>query len=333
MDLEHLPMEGDYLESLEGIIFAVKGNIHPPTYVIAYPKYIPNGERKGYKKFLSLTDSLLFLKEKFPEYLRFDPVFNSILAEVPRTRIKRFYHPQKFLQLLLTKINLDKLEEDSVKFVKLICKFASISPSSLGVSGSVMVSLHKEDSDIDLVVYGTEECKAVHSALRKLLSEGLIKPYEEDQLKKLYTFRVKDSPLPFEKFVKVESRKLFQGFFNQREYFIRFIKNIWEGDERYGEKYYRYVGSIELEADVVDDSEAIFTPSKYKLGNVSVINRTLKDPGMVKEVVSFRGRFCEQAKKFERVYVKGKLEKVLSVKGEYFRVIIGESGDLFYPKD
>ncbi|MCX8175950.1 MAG: hypothetical protein N3E48_01805 [Candidatus Bathyarchaeota archaeon] len=333
LNLEHFPMEGDYLESLEGIIFAVKGNIHPPTHVIAYPKYTPNGERKGYKKFLSLTDSLLFLKEKFPEYLRFDPVFNDILAEVPRTRVKRFYHPQKFLQLLLTKNNLDNLEEGSVKFVKLICKFSSVSLSSLGISGSVMVGLHKEDSDIDLVVYGVEECKVVHNALRKLSSEGLIKPYEEDKLKKLYMFRVKDSPIPFEKFVKVESRKLFQGFFNQREYFIRFIKNVWEEDEKYGKKYYKHMGSIELEADVVDDGEAIFTPSKYKLGNVSVINRTIKNPGMIKEVTSFRGRFCEQAKKFERVYVKGKLEKVLSVEGEYFRVVVGESGDLFYPKD
>ena len=333
MSLEVSPREGDYLESLEGIIFAVKGNIHPPTHVIAYPKYIPNGERKGYKKLSSLTDSISFLRGKFPEYLRFDPIFNDTLAEVPKTRIKRLYSPQKFLQLLLTKNNLNSVEKDSIDFAKLICESASIPLSSLGISGSVMVGLHKEDSDIDLIVYGVEECKVVYNALKKLSNEGLITPYREGQLKKLYMSRVKDTPLPFERFVKIESRKLLQGFFNQREYFIRFVKNIWEEDEKYGKKYYKYVGQIELEADVVDDSEAIFTPAKYKLENVLDVNGTFKNSDMIREVVSFRGRFCEQAKRFEKVYIKGKLEKVLSAEGEYFRVIIGGKGDLFYPKD
>ena len=42
-------IEGDYVETLEGLLFAVKGLHHPEGLVIAYLRYIPdfNGDREG----------------------------------------------------------------------------------------------------------------------------------------------------------------------------------------------------------------------------------------------------------------------------------------------
>jgi predicted nucleotidyltransferase len=47
-----------------------------------------------------------------------------------------------------------------------------------------------------------------------------------------------------------------------------------------------------------------------------------------REAVSFRGRFAEQAIKGERVFARGRLERVGSDGLEYYRLVVGEG-----PKD
>ena len=51
----------------------------------------------------------------------------------------------------------------------------------------------------------------------------------------------------------------------------------------------------------------------------------IKHVAPIKEIVSFRGRFCEQARNGETVIAQGKIEKV-SVKrdkDEYYRLLLG----------
>jgi len=44
--------EGDFIETFEGLIFDVKGLIHPPNRIIAFLRYFPDekGERKKNSK-------------------------------------------------------------------------------------------------------------------------------------------------------------------------------------------------------------------------------------------------------------------------------------------
>ena len=36
----------DYVETVEGLFFTAVGNVHPPSHVIAYLKYVPNPDGK-----------------------------------------------------------------------------------------------------------------------------------------------------------------------------------------------------------------------------------------------------------------------------------------------
>jgi len=196
--------------------------------------------------------------------------------------------------------------------------------SKLGISGSILVKLHTPTSDIDSIVYGSENCYKIYSALRSLLRDGEspVKPYSLKELKKLFDFRSKDTVTRFEDFVRTDSRKVLQGKFMGRDYFIRFVKEWNEIEEKYGTILYKPEGYAKIKAKVVDDSEAIFTPCSYKIENVEILEGTCVEP--IEEIVSFRGRFCEQAKSGEMVIAQGKVER-LQKEGEreYHRLLLG----------
>ncbi|MEM2546941.1 MAG: hypothetical protein QXM37_04860, partial [Candidatus Bathyarchaeia archaeon] len=323
-------VEGFLIESVEGAIFDVKGLVHPPGKIIAFPRFIPDKKgsriRNGvvYSKVYGLSKRFAFLEEAIPNYVVYDPVFDDKLCEVPLENVKKVYSPIECLEKLREGISLDNLEMKALQCSKILREKAKVPWEKLGVSGSVLVGLHIDTSDIDLVVYGAENCRKVHKTLKRLLEGNTpFKPYSLEDLRRLFAFRSKDTLMSFEDFVKVESRKAFQGRFMNRDYFIRFVKDWNEIGEKYGDVHYKNCGYAKVEAVVVDDTEAIFTPCTYKIEDIKVVEGPKLEP--INEIVSFRGRFCEQAGKGETVVAQGKIEHVMDCRSgrEYFRLLIG----------
>lgn len=324
------PREGDLIETFDGNIFDVKGLVHPAGKVVAFIRFTPdaNGERKRsnihYKKVYPLHERYELLQKKFPQYLVFDAVFNEWLCEVPVDLVKKHYEPKKFLSQLRRKRTFDGLEKQTLGLAHQLQKHASVEWNALGVSGSLLIGLHTASSDIDLIVYGSKNCEKVYAALKSLVREkdSHMKSYSRQELKALFDFRSKDTMMKFEDFVRTESRKVLQGKFLQRDYFIRCIKEWNEINEQYGSVHYETVGEAKIKATVADDSQMIFTPCTYQIGNVKTLEGKKVEP--LREIASFRGRFCEQTRRGESVIARGKVERVKKPKkGEYFRLLLG----------
>lgn len=134
----------------------------------------------------------------------------------------------------------------------------------MGISGSILVKMHTQKSDIDLIVYDSKNCWRVYSALQELIESGEtpFKRYSLKDLHVLFNFRSRDAFINFKDFVVLESRKVLQGKFMGRDYFIRFVRDWNEIVEDYGDVRYRNCGYANIEAVIVDESEAIFTPCK-----------------------------------------------------------------------
>jgi len=324
-------LEGDFILNYDGYVFEVKGLVHPLGRVIAFPRFIleSHGNRihgkSVYKKIYSISERFKFLEQNFPQYIVYDPVFDEKLCEVPLEDVKRHYQPVNRLRQLRHRERLDDLEKDALSFLELLKKQAGIRWANMGISGSLLVKLHTQSSDIDPIVYGSENCRKVYAALKSLTKEAKsnVKKYTPEELQKLYEFRVRDTQMRFEDFVRTESRKVLQGKFKNRDYFMRFIKDWSEIHESYGTVQYRNVGYAKIKAKIVDDSEAIFTPCTYKLTNAEILEGTRV--GLIEEIASFRGRFCEQARKGEAVVAQGKIERVTDKRQnrEYFRLLLG----------
>ena len=322
--------EGDFIETEAKLVFDVKGLVHPRDRIIAFIRYFPDekGKRKregtSFDKVYSLQTRYDLLRARFPEYLVYDPVFDETLCEVPIDRVQKHYKPIEKLQEMRCRKLLDPLEAKALRLMRLLKENSGIEWDSLGVSGSILLGLQTSKSDIDPVVYGSENCARVHSCLSNMLknNHNSVKPYMKNDLTALFDFRSKDTSVRFEDFVKTEKRKVMQGKFEGTDYFIRFVKDWNETYEKYGDVQYENMGYAKIEATVIDDSESIFTPCTYKVENV----KPIEGPDVkVMEIASFRGRFCEQAKKGELIVATGKVERVTDRRNtkEHFRLIIG----------
>jgi predicted nucleotidyltransferase len=323
-------LEGDLILIRDGSIFDVKGLIHPPSKVVAFPRFIldSSGDREHrgckYRKIYNISARFEFLEQNFPQFIVYDSVFDEKLCEVPMEKVKNQYKPANRLRELRHCTRLDDLEKDALNFVEILKGYGNIPWTTIGISGSLLVKLHKPDSDIDPIIYGSKNCRKVYEALKSLTqdSKSLVKTYTTEDLQKLFQFRVKDTRMTFKDFEKTESRKVLQGKFKNRDYFLRFVKDWSEIEAEYGVVCYKNVGYAKIEAVIEDDSEAIFTPCTYKINNVETCEG-VHFP--IEEISSFRGRFCEHARTGEAVIAQGKVERVTDNRQnrEYFRLLLG----------
>ena len=137
--------------------------------------------------------------------------------------------------------------------------------AALGLTGSLLFDLHTADSDIDLVVYGDGECRKVHAALTRLLddpSSALRRPRGKE-LAAIHAVHREDTPLSAADFARLQAGKVNEGRFAGRPYFVRFVKLPEEVPERYGDPRFAPAGRALVEARVVDDRDALFTPCRY----------------------------------------------------------------------
>jgi predicted nucleotidyltransferase len=323
-----ITLEGDFIEIQDGALFEVKGLIHPPNKLIAYPRYIPDkhGDRvRGdhrYRKTYPLNERHTLLLQQYPAFLIHDSILGMEVPQIPKTEIAVHYRPTDTLTSLLKKEILDDVESCAVEFISLIKDRSGVPSSSLGISGSVTLGLHTSASDIDIIVYGRRESMRVRDAMRRLLDEGNpVRHYRPSEMQRLYSFRVADTRMPYDQFARHEMRKTFQGMYQDREFFIRYVPHHSEISEAYGDVLYRSEGMVKIKALVDNASESLYTPCRYQLIQVDILEGSAVPT--ISEVVSFRGRFCEQADMGETVEMQGKLERVTTAAGSHHRVLLG----------
>lgn len=319
--------EGDFVESKEGLIFDVKGVLHPPERVIAFVRYIPSCEgdraRHGvkYRKIYDLSARYDFLTTHYPQYLVQDKVLGACVNEVPVHDLVHHYKPQEKTRQLLRNSRIDGVEKAALEFITLLREASHVAVENLGVSGSILVGLHSTKSDIDVIIYGRANGFIIRDTLKDLLQDGEdVKAYGLDFLRKRHAIRQRDTPVSVQDYVFHESRKTFQGTFKGRDFFLRYVKDWHEVEERYGDAVYRAMGYAKITGRVLDDAESLFTPCTYPMGDVDVLTGTA---ALVTEVSSFRGRFCEQAVRGEWIVAQGKLERVSREGQIHHRLLLG----------
>ena len=326
-------IEGDYIETKkDNLFFDVKGLLHPDDYIICFLRFFPHPEgvrlKNGikFRKVYKLDERYAILREKYPDYLFFSEELDLEVQGVKKKEIKKIYTPRNFFKKLLEKINLPSIEIRSRELCELLISQGNLSEDSIGITGSTMIGLNTGDSDIDIIIYGTEESLKFQEYLEQIFKKSnKIRKYNDDEYKSHYQWRAGGSDIPFEDFLKSEQRKLHQGKFMAHDFFIRYIKSPKDWKGNFYDYQYKNLGRIKLKAEIINSKDSIFTPCSYKINPITVLECRINVDNIkeISEINSFRGRFCEQAREREIVLVEGKLEKVMyKNKLEYFRVLL-----------
>ncbi len=323
-------IEGFAVETVEKLIFAVKGLVQPPDRLIAYVRYLPDptGDRVregvNYRRVYHFKEQHQIIQTQYPAYLHDEPAFGLCMQSVPVERIQKVYDPRDRLKDIYTCGPEDLLVENALSLVSLLGQTANVPLENLGISGSLLYGLHHSTSDIDIVVYGETEGRAVHQALRHLLdnpSESVY-PLNRDQLMGLHASHQPELPLTFAEFARIQSQKVNEFFFNKFQCFIMFVKWPDQWGERYADPSFEQLGSAKIQARVKEDRDSIFTPCRYLIEDVSFLDGGPEsDPS---EVISFRGLFSDQARAGEWIQAKGSLERVIPRSAPfYYRLAVG----------
>lgn len=329
----------DFIEDIDGAVFCVIGNTHPPDRVIAYLKYVPGLRNEAVKtkwsrngkpfsrilpnySALGVLQVQEYLKSRCSNYIYLDPYMSIEFTAVPREKIVKHFLPEVRLREIISEAK-DPLEEHALRLVKIISSESNVSMENIGITGSILLKIHNQQySDIDLVTYGRENSVKIRETVRKLLDEeayGFHRP-KGNMLKQWAEEIVKIHPLKIDEAIKLYSTKWNRAVFQGRQFSIHPV-NIEEGE--YGRFRYTSKGIVRIRCQVVDDRDSIFLPCKYIVKNVRFLEG--KWVSEIREVVSYEGLYCDLASAGETITVQGKLEEVedLYYKQKYFRVTVG----------
>lgn len=174
------PKDRDFVETKEGFFFCLIGYLHPPNRYTAYLKYTQAGigewtrgdvffrrELPSYHV-RNVLKTVSWLAEHHPQYVWFDPARNFMFSFVPKEAVVTYYLPEECVAEIVVDPR-DPLEEEVKALVELFTKEADVSQEAIGITGSVLLSLHNSTfSDIDLLVYGKENALKVKKAVLAL---------------------------------------------------------------------------------------------------------------------------------------------------------------------
>ncbi|NWG09307.1 MAG: hypothetical protein HXX80_03190 [Nitrososphaerales archaeon] len=328
----------DFIKTVEGLFFCVVGYIHPYDRVISYLRYFPSSFGKWgrasvrYARAMPsytipyLLKNIETLRRDFSDYIFYSDVFNTLMSAVPRYKIYEHHRPEDGLHRILKLEGPDSLQKRAIELASLISNISGISLKHIGVTGSILIDIHKPKfSDVDIVIYGRNNSLKAKEALLSYYSEegSKVRKLYGDALNKWCEEKVRDYPLTFEEARKIYNRKWNYGLFKERNFSIHPVRLDSEIREIYGDRIYTPIGMTKIRARISDASESIFLPHTYSLQRIIVEEGKKKQD--IREVTSYEGLYGGIFEHGDEILARGMLEEIIDKKAEevYYRVLIG----------
>ncbi len=313
------PIEGWYV-TFRGSHLAVKGLLHPEGRLVVVLAW--RREPGGFRRARGLFETYAFLKEHGERYLLFDDQAGQVLPVVPIAEVESVKEPQE-LGRMKDRRGLDE------RVLRLVEELSDHGVEAR-LTGSMLLGLHTEGSDADLVVYSAGQRGAAVEALKAMRAERRVEVREE-QLVRDVTSRRADSLMKPEEWLAHERRKVLVGSFKGMPFSVKAVHLPEEHWEQRSSSRWRSMGEVALVCEVTGDEYSMDTPNTYRVEPLDLLWG--REEGMeVGWVESVRSRFAEQAGAGETVLVVGRLE--VDLRSWRYRVFLsGERNHLLASRE
>jgi predicted nucleotidyltransferase len=321
-------MDGDTFVTKDGFILNTFGYEHPEDRVFAFLKYIPAQYKDLFNvQMLTRTwrfgDKQLFRAEKlytaknyqtfieafrnsFPNYLYYDQTRGKELITAPYDKIEQVFVPKDRLVWLQNLPNPDNLQKLALQLINLIHEESNVSLDDLGIHGSIALNMHAPESDIDFVVYGTQNFRQVEEAIQNLVNTGKLSYIAGN---------------------RIEAARKFQGRYQGKIFMYNATRKPDEVTTKYGDYTYTPLEPIRFTATICDDTQTMYRPSTYKITNYQPQDPQSEIPleQTPTQITSNIGLYRNVARTGQQIKAAGTLEKVQSTLdgSVFYQVVVG----------
>ncbi|MGD2200814.1 MAG: nucleotidyltransferase domain-containing protein [Candidatus Bathyarchaeota archaeon] len=330
----------------DGLVFRTYGYNHPQgscfcdleyapesLYTTADPRTIREGPQGRYYKFY-FDGGLKFASNSNPPYTIHHRPLDREMVGVRDEQLAWVVRPDERLKSLMDSGG-DPLIEACVEVVDLVTSTSTLSPSDLGVFGSLAHGFHHPGySDIDLIVYGEKEMGELREALGELYREGDLRNEFDSWTPAYPPAHWNFIHLAKSEYGALQRRKAIYAVYNSgglgREVKVEFEPvRRWDEIENEYRKTQRItdLGRVEAIGEVLSVSEGGFMPSVYPV-RLEELKAGI-DCGEVRRIVSYVEEFRLQLEPGERAFIRGNLERVERDGSDFYQMSLSYREDYF----
>jgi predicted nucleotidyltransferase len=257
---------------------------------------------KNYNTFIEV------FQKNFPDYIYHCPFRKKELITTPLNLIDEVFVPKDCLLKLRKIDNPDNLQNMALNLLDIVSEASGVKLDNFGMHGSIALNMHSIESDIDFVVYGSENFRKVELAIAELVNVG--------KLSYLFSNRL-------------DKARKFQGRYMNKIFMYNAARKPNEITTKYGTNRFSLIAPVRFQCTISDDSENMFRPATYKITNYKALtpDSELQIDKIPNRVISNIGCYRNIARKGSVIKVAGNLERVEVIKtGEiYYQVVVGSA--------
>jgi|Deesub1362B_J571_1020462.scaffolds.fasta_scaffold00047_69 hypothetical protein len=273
----------DFLEA-DGMFFSVVGYRNEGR-VKAFLRYIrdSNGDRLKdgvrYRK-LSHQEAIDFAKQNKIEYYSHE----LGIFLIPHEKIDRVYKPEEGVR-------------DADGYVrKVVSFFDGIPLDKMGVTGSRLIGLVGDESDVDFVMYGDWWFRG-REKIKRGIQRGEIQ--EPDSNMWEFIYKKRKVTLPFHVFLTHERRKYHRAVIDNIYFDLLFVRDYSQLQRDIPEEKGVKTGKGKIVAELVDDSLVFDYPAFYPIKHREIT-----------AILCFTHTFVGQAQEGEVIEARGDIETI-----------------------
>ena len=189
-------------------------------------------------------------RKNFPDYIYYCYLRNKELISASLSSIQRVYVPKQCLSALMALEHPDTLQKMALDLISMLSKESSVSMNDFGIHGSIALNMHAPESDIDFVIYGSENFRKVEATITRLVNEGVLS----------YIFNN-----------RLDAARLFQGRYLNKIFMFNATRKPEEVKIKYGMFRYSSIDPVRFQCTVSDDTETMFRPATYKIARLQAV--------------------------------------------------------------
>jgi predicted nucleotidyltransferase len=245
-------------------------------------------------------------RKNFPDYVYYCYLRNKELISAPLSSIERAYVPKDCLTALTKLEHPDMLQKMALDLIRLLSNESGVGMEDFGIHGSIALNMHAPESDIDFVVYGSQNFRKVEATIARFVNAGVLS----------YIFSN-----------RLDAARRFQGRYLNKTFMFNATRKPEEVKSKYGMFRFSSIDPVRFQCTVSDDSETMFRPATYKIGNYKPLDSASELPPdkIPDRVISNIGCYRNIARQSSEIKVSGKLERVEEIRtGDvFYQVVVG----------